>query len=393
MRNAVIVAYGRSAIAKAPKGKLKDTRPDEVTAQVLKSVLDKIPQLDHKEIDDFILGCAFQEAEQGFNMAKVVLSRAGLPVEVSGQTVGRFCSSGLQSIATAANSIMAGQSDIIIAGGVESMSIVPMGGNIISPNPYLMENNPSGYMSMGITAENVAKKYGITREMADTFSAESHLKAAKAQEEGRFDDEIIPVEAVTHSVDADGKASVKTFTFAKDEGVRPDSSAEKLGKLRTVFQADGVVTAANSSQMSDGAAIVVLMSEEKANELGLKPIAAFRSFAVAGVEPELMGIGPIKAIPKALKIAGIGVEDLDLVELNEAFATQALACIDELGLNKDIVNVNGGAIAMGHPLGATGSILTVKLLSEMSKREGSKYGLVSMCIGGGMGAAGVFELL
>lgn len=392
MRNAVVVAYGRSAVAKAPKGKLKNTRPDEVTAQVLKSVLDKIPQLDHKEIDDFVLGCAFQEAEQGFNMAKVVLARAGLPIEVSGQTVGRFCSSGLQSIATAANSIMAGQADVMIAGGVESMSIVPMGGNIISPNPYLMENSPENYMSMGITAENVAKKYGITREMADTFAVESHEKATKAQAEGRFD-EIIPVEAIDHEIDQDGNVKVRTFTFNKDEGVRPGSTVEKLGKLRTVFQADGVVTAANSSQMSDGAAIVVLMSEEKAKELGLKPIAAFRSFAVAGVEPELMGIGPIKAIPKALKIAGIGIEDLDLIELNEAFATQSLACISELGLNKDIVNVNGGAISMGHPLGATGSVLTCKLLSEMSKREGSKYGLVSMCIGGGMGAAGVFELL
>ena len=393
MKNAVIVAYGRTAIGKAPKGKLKNTRPDDYAAEVLKKVLAKIPQLDPKDIDDFILGCAIPEAEQGYNVARVVLSRAGLPFEVCGQTVGRFCSSGLQSIASAANSIMAGQADVIVAGGMESMSMIPMGGSNYSPNAYLMENYPEAYSQMGITAENVATQYGITREMADNFSCESHLKAAKAQAEGKFVEEIIPVEAFDHDLDQNETVKIRTFTFDKDEGIRPDSSAEGLAKLRPAFQAGGVVTAGNSSQMSDGAAIVVMMSEEKARALGIKPIAAFKSFAVAGVEPEMMGIGPIKAIPKALKIAGISLDDLDLVELNEAFATQSLACINTLGLNQDIVNVNGGAIALGHPLGCTGTLLTVKLLAEMSRRKNCRYGLVSMCIGGGMGAAGVFELL
>ncbi|MCT4566650.1 MAG: acetyl-CoA C-acyltransferase [Maledivibacter sp.] len=393
MREAVIVAYGRSAIGRAPKGKLKYTRAEDVAAQVVKGVLDKVPQLDSSEIDDIVMGCAFPEAEQGMNIGRIIGLRAGLPISVPGQTVNRFCSSGLQTIAIAANSIMAGQADIILAGGVEFMSTVPMGGNIIAPNPYLMEHYPEPYIAMGLTAENVAEKYNVTREMQDVFGVESHRRATKAQAEGKFDDEIIPVDAVRPVMDGSGKViGQETFIFNKDEGIRPNSTIESLGKLRPVFKNKGSVTAGNSSQMNDGAAAVVVMSKEKAEQLGIKPIAVFRSFAAAGVPPELMGIGPIEAIPKALKIAGVKQDDIDLIELNEAFASQSLACINELGLDTDIVNVNGGAIALGHPLGCTGSFLTCKLLSEMKRRD-SRYGLVSMCIGGGMGAAAVFELV
>ncbi|PAB61187.1 acetyl-CoA C-acyltransferase [Anaeromicrobium sediminis] len=384
MKEAVIVAFGRSPIGKAPKGKLKYTRPADVAAQVINGVLNKVPQLNPEEIDDFVLGCAFPEAEQGYNLGKIVALRAGLPECVPGQTVNRFCSSGLQTIAMAANSIMAGQADVVLAGGVEFMSTVPMSGNIIAPNPYLMENRPEAYMSMGLTAEKVAEKYNVTRQMQDEFAVESHKRAAKAQAEGKFDDEIIPVEAVNQNNE--------TFIFNKDEGVRPNASMEGLAKLRTVFKVNGTVTPGNASQMSDGAAAVILMSREKAEAFGVKPLAIFRSFAVAGVDPEVMGIGPIKAIPKALKIAGINMEDIDQYELNEAFASQAIACINELGLDPEKVNPNGGAIALGHPLGCTGSFLTAKLLSEMRRRD-VKYGIVSMCIGGGMGAAGVFELV
>lgn len=393
MKEAVIVAYGRSAVARAPKGKLKYTRPEDVAAQIVKGVLAKVPNLDTELIEDVILGCSFPEAEQGMNIAKIVAQRAGLPVSVPGQTVNRFCSSGLQSIAMAANSIMAGQADVILAGGVEFMSAVPMGGNIIAPNPYLMENSPEAYISMGHTAENVADKYGITREMQDEFSVESHRRSSKAQEEGRFDEEIIPVEAIRQVMNESGEViGMENFIYDADEGIRKGTTMETLGRLRTVFKNGGSVTAGNSSQMSDGAAMVLLMSREKADKLGIKPIALFKSFAAAGVPPELMGIGPIAAIPKALKIAGLEVKDIDLVELNEAFASQSLACIDVLGLNPETVNVNGGAISLGHPLGCTGSFLTSKLLSEMKRRD-NKYGLVSMCIGGGMGAAAVFELL
>ncbi|SHI85305.1 acetyl-CoA acyltransferase [Dethiosulfatibacter aminovorans DSM 17477] len=393
MKEAVIVAYGRSAVGRAPKGKLKYTRPEDVAAQVVQGVLAKVPEFDPSSIDDVIMGCAFPEAEQGMNIAKIIAQRVGLPIDVPGQTVNRFCSSGLQAIATAANAIMAGQAEVMLAGGVEFMSTVPMGGNVIAPNPYLMENYPESYVSMGHTAENVADIYGITREMQDEFSVESHRKSSIAQEEGKFVDEIIPVKALRPVSNEKGEvAGTETFMFDKDEGIRKATTMETLGRLRPVFKNKGSVTAGNSSQMSDGAAAVLLMSREKAEELGIKPIAVFRSFAVAGVAPELMGIGPVKAIPKALKIAGLKVEDIDLIELNEAFASQSLACINELGLDKDIVNVNGGAISLGHPLGCTGSFLTAKLLSEM-KRRNSRYGLVSMCIGGGMGAAGVFEMI
>lgn len=392
MRDAVIVAYGRSAVGKAPRGKLKDTRPDDMAAQVIRGVLAKVPQLPLEQIDDFILGCAFPEAEQGQNTARTIGLLAGLPECVPAQIVNRFCSSGLQSIAMAANAVMAGQADIILAGGVESMSLVPMGGNLPIPNPYFMDNWPDPHMSMGITAENVAEKYGISREDQDIFAMNSHLKAAKAQAEGRFDSQIIPVDAVCVGRDAEGRLVSKTVPFTKDEGVRTNISMEALSKLSPVFKKGGSVTAGNASQTSDGAAAVVVMSAEKARELGIKPVARFISFAAAGVAPSLMGIGPIEAIPKALKIAGLTLNDIGLIELNEAFASQSLACIRTLGLNQEIVNVNGGAIALGHPLGCTGSFLTSKLLAEMGMR-GIRYGLVSMCIGGGMGAAAVFELL
>jgi acetyl-CoA acyltransferase len=392
MREVYIVALGRSAIGKAPRGKLKNSRPEDIGAQVLKGVLAKVPELDLKEIDDVIMGCAFPEAEQGMNIAKIIAARAGLPAEVPAQTVNRFCSSGLQSIATGANSIIAGQSEVVVAGGVELMSVIPMGGNILYPNPTIMEKEPKEYTTMGITAENVAEKYNITREEQDRFSCESHIKALDARRKGKFAEEIIPVEAVVTKEDEKGYVKMGTTLFDTDEGIREGRSFEGLSRLRTVFKANGTVTAGNSSQTSDGAAVVVLMSKDKVDELGIKPIARFISYSVAGVPAELMGIGPMKAIPKVLEISGYSLENIDLIELNEAFASQSLACIKELGLDSNIVNVNGGAIALGHPLGCTGSFLTVKLIHEL-KRRNKKNGLVSMCIGGGMGAAGIFEIL
>lgn len=392
MKEAVIVAYGRSPIGRAPKGAFKHTRPEDIAAQVVQGILNKVPQVDPAIIEDVIFGCAFPEAEQGMNVAKIIAQRVGMPDVVSGQTVNRFCSSGLQTIATAANAIMAGQAEVILAGGVESMSAVPMGGNIITPNPYLMEHYPEAYIAMGLTAENVADKYNVTRQMMDEFSSESHARSLKAQQESKFTEEIIPIEAVKPVTLSSGAVETTSVIVAEDEGIRPGTTPESLGKLKPVFKAGGSVTAGNSSQMSDGAAAVLVMSCEKAKELGLTPIAKFKSFAVAGVPAELMGIGPVAAIPKALKIAGLEQDDIDLIELNEAFAAQSIACINELGLNPDIINVNGGAISLGHPLGCSGAFLTCKLLSEM-KRRNSKYGLVSMCIGGGMGAAGIFEIV
>ncbi len=392
MKDAVIVALGRSAIGKAPKGMFRLSRPEDVGAQVLSGVLKQVPQLDSKDIDDVLVGCAFPEAEQGMNLAKIVISKAIPGVDIPGQTVNRFCSSGLQAIATAANAIMAGQAEVMIAGGIELMSTIPMGGNIVCPNPDLIQSQPDSYTAMGVTAENVAEKYGVTRQMQDEFAMESHRRAAAARAEGKFAQEIIPVEAVTTYVDETGHTRMGTRTVTEDEGIRPQTTMESLAKLRTVFKVGGSVTPGNSSQTSDGAAFVILMSAEKAAELGVKPLARFVSFAVAGVPSELMGTGPIAAIPKALKIAGLSKDDIDLIELNEAFASQALASINTLGLDKEKVNVNGGAIAMGHPLGCTGSLLTVKLVRELQRR-GGRYGMVSMCIGGGMGAAGVFELL
>ncbi|GAU76422.1 acetyl-CoA C-acyltransferase [Fusibacter sp. 3D3] len=392
MREAVIVAMGRSPIGKAPKGSLSKTRPESIGAQVLKGVISKVPSFDLKEIDDFIVGCAFPEGEQGINIARIIGLKAGLPDDVPAQTVNRFCSSGLQTIATAANSIIAGQADCIMAGGIEMMSVVPIGGNMYHPDPELIELNPSAYISMGLTAENVSKAYDISRAEQDAFAAESHKRALDAIEAHKFESEIIPIDAERMGKDENGMPVITSFKFTMDEGVRTDVTVESLSKLKTIFKQDGTVTAGNASQMSDGAAFVLLMSKEKATALGLKPIAKFVSFAVAGVDPKIMGIGPIKAIPKALKIANIKLESIELIELNEAFASQSLACIKTLGLNKEIVNVNGGAIALGHPLGCTGAYLTIKLLSEMEKRK-QQYGLVSMCIGGGMGAAAVFERL
>jgi acetyl-CoA acyltransferase len=343
-----------------------------------------------EEVDDFVLGCAFPESDQGLNLARVVAMRAGFPDTLPGQTVNRFCSSGLQAIATAAYEIMVGATEVMIAGGVEFMSQVPIMGLTPSPNPYLVEHNPQIYTSMGLTAENVAEKFGITREEQDRFALLSHQKAAKAIKEGKFKEEIIPIPAKVRETKEDGTVIVKEVIFDTDEGVRYDASLEGMASLKSVFKAKGTVTAGNSSQTSDGAAALVLMSKEKAEALKLKPMATFRSFAVAGVPPEIMGVGPAYAVPKALKKAGLTIKDIGLVELNEAFASQALYVIRELGLNLDIVNVNGGAVAMGHPLGCTGAKLTTTLLYEMKRRK-VRYGLVTMCIGGGMGAAGVFE--
>ncbi len=391
-KDAYIVAFGRSPIGKASKGIFKDTWPDEIAAQVIRGTLSQVPELNVSEIDDFLLGCAFPEAEQGMNIARTVLLRAGLPESVPAATVNRFCSSGLQTIAMGANSIMAGQADIVLAGGVESMSMVPMMGNILVANPYLMDNIPRYQSNMGITAENVASRYGISRQEQDQFAVESHRKAANAQMTGRFDSQIIPIEGVKATKRINGYPKKETAVYTKDEGIREGITEENLSKLKPVFKAGGSVTPGNASQMSDGAAMVLIVSGEKVKELGMNPIAKFKGFAVAGVAPEYMGIGPIEAIPKVLSMTEMELKDIGLIELNEAFAAQAIACMKELGINKEIVNVNGGAIALGHPLGCTGAFLTVKLLSEMKLRD-VKYGLVSMCIGGGMGAAAIFELL
>jgi acetyl-CoA acyltransferase len=392
MRSAYIVTALRTAVGKAKKGTLKDFRPDEMLSTVISELVKKTPNLNPAEIDDVIIGCAFPEGEQGLNIARIASLRAGLPVNVPAITINRFCSSGLQSIAFAAERIMLGHADIIIAGGVESMSLVPMTGNKFSANPYLAENYPEVYISMGLTAERVAEKYQITRQMQDEFALKSHQKALKAIQDGKFKDEIVPLKVVNKYINGKGEKIIEEKIFDTDEGPRADTSLEKLARLKPAFKEGGTVTAGNSSQMSDGAAGVVVMSEEKVKELGLKPIARFVSFAVAGVPPEIMGIGPVEAIPKALKLAGLKLEDIGLIELNEAFAAQTLAVIKLAGLNEEIINVNGGAIALGHPLGCTGAKLTVTLLNEM-KRRNVKYGMVTMCIGGGMGAAGIFELV
>ncbi len=390
MKEAVVVSAVRTAVGKAPRGILKDTRPDDSAAIVIKEAMARAPGLNIEEVDDFVLGCAFPESDQGLNLARVVAMRAGFPHTLPGQTVNRFCSSGLQAIATAAYEIMVGAAEVMIAGGVEFMSQVPIMGLTPSPNPYLVEHNPQLYTSMGLTAENVAEKFGVSREEQDRFALLSHQKAAKAIKEGKFKEEIIPIPAKVKETKEDGTVVVREVIFDTDEGVRYDASLEGMASLKPVFKAKGTVTAGNSSQTSDGAAAVVLMSKEKAEALKLKPMATFRSFAVAGVPPEVMGIGPAYAVPKALKKAGLAVKDIGLIELNEAFASQALYVIRELGLNLDIVNVNGGAVAMGHPLGCTGAKLTTTLLYEMGRRK-VRYGLVTMCIGGGMGAAGIFE--
>jgi acetyl-CoA acyltransferase len=390
MKEAVVVSAVRTAVGKAPRGILKDTRPDDVGALIIKEAVARVPGLKVEEIDDIVIGCAFPESDQGLNLGRVLAMRAGFPFTIPGQTVNRFCSSGLQAIATAAYEIMVGAVDVMVAGGVEFMSQVPIMGLTPSPNPYLVDHNPQAYTSMGLTAENVAEKFGISREDQDRFALSSHQKAAKAIKEGKFKEEVLPILAKVREVQKDGTITIKEVLFDTEEGVRFDASYEGMAALKPVFKAEGTVTAGNSSQTSDGAAAVVLMSREKADQLKVKPMAIFRSFAVAGVPPEIMGVGPAYAAPKAIKKAGLTLKDIGLVELNEAFASQSLYVIQELGLNLDIVNVNGGAVAMGHPLGCTGAKLTTTLLYEM-KRRSVRYGLVTMCIGGGMGAAGIFE--
>ncbi|MGE7606090.1 acetyl-CoA C-acetyltransferase [Peribacillus frigoritolerans] len=391
MKEAVIVAGARTPVGRAKKGSLASVRPDDLGALVVKETLKRAGNYEGT-IDDLIIGCAMPEAEQGLNMARNIGALAGLPYTVPAITINRYCSSGLQSIAYGAERIMLGQSDTVIAGGAESMSLLPMMGHVTRPNARLAETAPEYYMGMGHTAEAVAKKYGISRDDQDAFSVRSHQKAAKAIAEGKFSDEIVPVDVTLRSVGPDLKLKEKSFTFTQDEGVRPGTTAEVLKKLRPAFSVTGSVTAGNSSQTSDGAAAVMVMDGEKASSLGMKPMGKFRSFAVAGVPPEIMGIGPIAAVPKALKLAGLELSDIGLFELNEAFASQSIQIIRELGLNEEIVNVNGGAIALGHPLGCSGAKLTLSLLHEM-KRRNQQFGVVTMCIGGGMGAAGVFELM
>ncbi|WP_433945984.1 acetyl-CoA C-acetyltransferase [Paenibacillus sp. SN-8-1] len=391
MREAVIVSMARTAIGKAKKGSLTQTRADDLGKIVLEAVIERAPGLRKEDVEDVIIGCAMPEGEQGLNFARIMSLYAGYPNTVPALTINRFCSSGLQSIAFAAERIMLGNADVIVAGGVESMSHVPMTGFKISPNLKLVEEMPEVYIGMGHTAELVAERFGISREDQDAFAARSHRKAAAAIAEGRFKEEIVPFEAELTHVDDKGKVVKRRFVFDTDEGVRSDTTAEGLRKLKPAFKLGGSVTAGNSSQVSDGAAAVVVMSREKAEELGLKPLATFRSFALSGVEPEIMGVGPVKAIPKALEKAGITLEDVSLFEINEAFASQCVQVIRELGIDEEKVNVNGGAIALGHPLGCTGTKITTTLISEL-RRRGGGYGVVSMCIGGGMGAAGVFEV-
>ncbi|HET9262644.1 MAG TPA: acetyl-CoA C-acyltransferase [Vicinamibacterales bacterium] len=386
MRDAVIVSAVRTAVGKAPNGALRYTRPDEMAAVVIAEALKRAPGVKGEDVDDVIMGCAMPEAEQGLNVARIASLRAGVPVSAAAVTVNRFCSSGLQSIAYAAERIMAGFADTIVAGGTESMSMVPMGGHKVAPNPALVESYPDVYLTTGLVGENHAREASVSREEQDAFALRSHQRAIQAIDTGRFKDEIVPLQL---RMAANG-GPVKTATFDTDEGPRRDTSAEALAKLRPAFHASGTVTAGNSSQTSDGAAAVVVMSGERAGALGLTPLARFVAFATAGVEPERFGIGPVPAIRKVLKLAGLTLEQMDLVELNEAFASQVIACLRELPIDPDKMNVNGGAIALGHPLGCTGAKLTATLLYEM-KRRGSKYGMVTMCVGGGMGAAGVFE--
>jgi acetyl-CoA acyltransferase len=399
MPEAVIVSSVRTPVGKAPKGSLRTVRPDDLAATAIRGALAKVPSLDPNAIDDVILGCATPEAEQGLNVARIASLRAGLPVTASAMTINRFCSSGLQAIALAAHSIAAGSASVVVAGGTESMSMIPMGGNKVAPNPWLADNYPDAYLSMGLTAENLAKKYGISREQADAFALASHQKALAAIAAGKFKEEIVPVEvAYSYFENAASAAGISPKpkkviqTFSTDEGPRADTSLDALAKLKPAFHAHGTVTAGTSSQTSDGAAAAILMSAEKARALGLKPLARLVAFAVAGCPPEEMGIGPVHAIPKALKLAGLTLDQIDLVELNEAFAAQALAVIQVAGLDPAKVNVNGGALALGHPLGCTGAKLTATILAELVRRK-QRYGLVTMCVGGGMGAAGIFERL
>jgi len=392
MKEAVIVSAVRTAVGKAPKGTLRHTRPDDLAAVAIRESISRASGLDSREIDDVIMGCAFPEAEQGMNVARTAMIEAGLPVETSAMTVNRYCSSGLQTIAIAADRIATGGAEVIVAGGLETMSMIPMGGNVVRPNPRLVESYPDYYLNMGLTAENVARKYEISREQADEFAYQSHQKAIAAIDAGKFKDEIVPVNVRIDEIDERGRVLSKEVVFDTDEGPRRDTSLESLAKLKPVFHAAGTVTAGNSSQMSDGAAAAVVMSAEKAAALSLKPLARFVSYATAGCLPEEMGIGPVYAIPKALKLAGLTLDQIDVIELNEAFAAQGLAVMKLLEMDPAKVNVNGGAIALGHPLGCTGAKLTATLLQEL-KRRNARYGMVTMCVGGGMGAAGIFERL
>lgn len=391
MRDVIIASSVRTPVGRAYKGTLRSTRPDELAAIAIKGALDRVPQIDVKEIDDVILGCAMPEAEQGMNVARIASLRAGLPVEISALTVNRFCSSGLQAIAMAGERIMAGGAEIIIAGGTESMTMIPMGGHKVSPNPWLVSNYPDAYLNMGLTAERLARRFGITREQADEFSLRSHQKALAAISAGKFDDEIVPV-PVSVTVPNGSKPKRQEIAFKMDEGPRSDTSLEALLALKPAFHVKGTVTAGNSSQMSDGAAAAVVISSERANALGIKPLARYVSFATAGYKPEEMGLGPVFAIPKALKMAGLKLSDIDVIELNEAFAAQSLAVMKEAGIDPEKVNPNGGAIALGHPLGCTGAKLTASILRELQRRK-ARFGMVTMCVGGGMGAAGIFENL
>src|SRR5437899_1311773 len=391
MREVILAACVRTAVGRAFKGTLRATRPDEFAAVAIQGALAGIPQLDAKEIEDVIFGCAMPESEQGMNVARIASLRAGLPVEVSALTINRFCSSGLQAIAMAAERIMSGGAEVIVAGGTESMSMIPMGGHKISPNPWLVENYPDAYLSMGLTAERLAQRFGITREAADEFSLRSHQKALAAIQSGKFEDEVVPV-PVSFSTPNGSKPKRQEIVFKVDEGPRADTSLDALLALKPAFHAKGTVTAGNSSQMSDGAAAAIVMSAERAQALGIKPLARYVSFATAGYKPEEMGLGPVFAIPKALKMAGLNLSDIEVIELNEAFAAQSLSVIKELGLDPKKINPNGGAIALGHPLGCTGAKLTATIIREL-KRRNARYGLVTMCVGGGMGAAGIFENL
>ena len=391
MREVVLVSSVRTPVGRAYKGTLRATRPDELAAVAIKGALDRVPQLDPREIEDVILGCAMPEAEQGMNVARIASLRAGLPIEISAMTINRFCSSGLQSISMAAERIQAGGAEVIVAGGTESMTMIPMGGHKVAPNPWLVDNNPGAYLSMGLTAERLAQRFNITREAADTFSLRSHQKALAAIAAGKFEEETVPV-PVSFTTPNGSKPKRTEIIFKTDEGPRADSTLEALAALRPAFHVKGTVTAGNSSQMSDGAAAAVVMSADRAKQLGITPLARYVAFATAGYKPEEMGLGPVFAIPKALRLAGLKLEDIAVFELNEAFAAQSLAVMQEAGLDPERINPNGGAVALGHPLGCTGAKLTATLLRELQRRK-ARYGMVTMCVGGGMGAAGIFENL
>jgi acetyl-CoA acyltransferase len=390
MRDALIVSAVRTAVGKAPKGTLRNTRPDEMGAAVIKEAMSRVSGLEASEIEDVIMGCAMPEAEQGMNIARAAAIRAGLPVETSAMTINRFCSSGLQSIAMAADRIRTGGAEVIVAGGLETMSMIPMGGHTIRPNPYLVEHYPDFYLNMGLATENVARKYEVSRAEQDQFALRSHQRASAALDADKFKDETVALSVLVEDLDEKRKKQHREIIFDRDEGVRRDSTIEGLAKLKPAFHVKGTITAGNASQMSDGAAAAIVMSDARAKELGAKPMARFVAYATAGCPPEEMGIGPVFAIPKVLQLAGLTLDDIDVIELNEAFAAQSLAVIKTLGLNPDKVNVNGGAIALGHPLGCTGAKLTATILRELERRNG-RYGMVTMCVGGGMGAAGIFE--